>query len=95
VFSSADKLSAPPIGDPTAEGAQLLFIHVICQAVEDHGTPTWRHEVEAFFSGTAFARYCALLGWNQDWARRRIQGFVAKRRSSVGELEAGKAEYGG
>ncbi|HEV3095501.1 MAG TPA: hypothetical protein VG104_00020 [Candidatus Dormibacteraeota bacterium] len=78
MFRSADKLIAPPVGDPTAEAAQLLFIRVICQAVEDHGIPTWRPEVEAFFSGATFARYCSLLGWNRDWARHRIQRFVAQ-----------------
>lgn len=78
MFRSADKLSAPPVGDPTTEGAQLLFIRVICQAVEDHRRPSWRAEVDAFFSGPVFARYCGLLGWNRDWARRRIQRFVAQ-----------------
>jgi hypothetical protein len=77
MFSSADKLIAPTVGDPTVESAQFLFIRVICQAVEDHGMPTWRAEVDAFFSGPVFARYCGLLGWNRDWAQRRIQRFVA------------------
>ena len=90
MFSSADKLSAPPINDPTVEAAQLLFIHVIFQAVEDHDTPTWRNEVEAFFSGSVFARYCALLGWNQDWARRRIQRFVAQGALAAGEHAGGQ-----
>jgi hypothetical protein len=40
--------------------------------------PTWRAEVDAFFSGPVFARYCGLLGWNRDWAQRRIQRFVAQ-----------------
>jgi hypothetical protein len=62
------------------EGAQRLLIHVIGQAIEDFDMTTWRHEVDAFFCGPAFARYCVLLGWNEDWARRRIQRFVAKRR---------------
>jgi hypothetical protein len=78
MFNSADKLSAPPINDPTVEGVQLLFFRVICQAVEDHATPTGRHEVEAFFSGSAFARYCALLGWNHDWARRQLRRSVVR-----------------
>lgn len=77
MFSSADKLIAPTIGDPTVESAQLLFIRVICQAVEDHGMASWRADVDAFFSGPVFARYCGLLGWNRDWARCRIQRFVA------------------
>lgn len=83
MFESADKLIAPPVGDPTTEAAQLLFIRVICQAVEDHGTSARRHEVDAFFSGPTFARYCGLLGWNRDWARHRIQGFVARRESEL------------
>ena len=83
MFKSADKLIAPTVGDPTTEAAQFLFIRVICQAIEDHGTPTRRAEVDAFFSGPDFARYCALLGWNRDWARHRIQRFVGR---SGGEL---------
>ena len=83
MFTSADKLAAAPITDPTVEGAQRLFIHVIRQALEDHGTPSWRNEVDAFFSGPAFASYCALLGWNRDWARSRIQRVVAKRRPAA------------
>lgn len=66
MFRSADRLSAPPITDPTLEGAKLLFARVICQAVEDHCVPAWRDEVDAFFSGPAFARYCALLGWHHQ-----------------------------
>ena len=77
---SDDKLSTLTIRDGNPEGAQLLLIHVIGQAVEDHGMQAWRDEVDAFFSGPAFGRYCVLLGWNEDWARRRIQGFVARRR---------------
>ena len=73
MFSSAAQLSAPPTNDPTREAAQLLFIRVICQAVKDHGAPAWRNEVDAFFSGPAFARYCSLLGWNHVRARRQIQ----------------------
>ena len=87
MFSSADNLIAPTVGDPTAEAAQLLFIRVICQAVEDHGRPSWRAEVEAFFSGPVFAHYCGLLGWNRDWARRRIQRFVAGGASSNSWLD--------
>ncbi len=83
MFRSADKLIAPTVGDPTAEAAQLLCIRVICQAVEDHGMPSWRAEVDAFFSGPAFARYCGLLGWNRDWARHRIRRFVAQRRRQL------------
>ena len=82
MFSSADKLAAPPITDPTVEAARLLFVHVICQAVDDHAAPGWRNEVDAFFSGPTFASYCALLGWNHDWARRRIQHFVRAAGSS-------------
>jgi len=78
MFTSADKLIAPTVGNPTVEATQLLFIRVICQAVEDHGVPSWRAEVDAFFNGPAFARYCGLLGWNRDWAQRRIQRFVAR-----------------
>ncbi len=81
MFSSAHKLAAPSITDATTEGAQLLFIRVICQAVEDHSQSAWRNEVDAFFSGPMFARYCALLGWNPDWARHRIQGYVARRQA--------------
>ena len=76
MFSSADKLIAPQLGDPTVEAAQVLFIRVIRQAVEDHGSPTWRAEVDAFFRGPAFARYCGLLGWNREWAQRRIERFI-------------------
>lgn len=61
MFRSADQPSAPPIGDPLLAGTKLLVARVISQAVEDHGVPAWRDEVDAFFSGPAFARYCALL----------------------------------
>jgi hypothetical protein len=77
MFRSADKLSAPSVGDPGTEAAQLLFIRVICQAVEDHGRPSRRAEVDAFFNGPVFARYCGFLGWNRDWATGRIQRYVA------------------
>jgi len=80
MINSEIKPSPPPIRDANPEGAQLLLIHVISQAVEDHGMGAWRDEVDAFFLGPAFARYCVLLGWNEDWARRRIQRFVAQRR---------------
>jgi hypothetical protein len=80
MFSPDVKPSPPPIRESNPAGAQLLLIHVISQAVEDHGMGAWRHEVDAFFLGPAFARYCVLLGWNEDWARRRIQSFVAQRR---------------
>jgi len=76
---SDDHLSTPPLGDPAPEGGQILLIHVIGQAIADHGVRPWRNEVDAFFGGPAFARYCLLLGWNEDWARRRIQRFVARR----------------
>ena len=76
MFISADKLSAPMVGDPSASGAELLFIRVIEQAVEDHRRPTWRDDVDAFFRGPTFARYCTLLGWNDRWARSRIERFV-------------------
>jgi hypothetical protein len=89
---SADKLPAPPIDDPTPEGAKRLFMQVICQAVEDHGVPVWRDEVDAFFSGPAFARYCGLLGWNDEWARRRIQRLVAPR-PPAREGETRPAQY--
>lgn len=97
MFSSADKLTAPQLGDPTVDAAQLLFLRVIGQAVEDHDSPTWRAEVDAFFSGPAFARYCGLLGWNREWARRRIQRFITSgtrlptqegRRSRAEEIPA-------
>ena len=93
MFTSADKLAAAPITDPTVEGAHRLFIHVIRQALEDHGTPSWRNDVDAFFSGSAFASYCALLGWNRDWARSRIQRFVAKRRPAARAIEICRAQY--
>jgi hypothetical protein len=93
MFSSADTLSAPPITDPTVEGAQRLFIHVIWQAVEDHSTPSWRHEVDAFFAGPAFASYCAMLGWNHHWARRQIERFVATRRRRAGAIASRGAQY--
>jgi hypothetical protein len=64
MFRSADQPSARPISHPLVEGATLLVARVISQAVEDHGVPAWRDEVDAFFAGPAFARYCALLGWN-------------------------------
>jgi len=76
MLSLDDRLSTPPRNDPTPDGAQVLLIHVIGQAITDHGAMAWRDEVDAFFCGPAFARYCALLGWNEDWARRRIQRFV-------------------
>jgi len=76
MLSLDDRLSTPPSNDPAPDGAQVLLIHVIGQAITDHGARAWRDEVDAFFCGPAFARYCALLGWNEDWARRRIQRFV-------------------
>jgi hypothetical protein len=80
MFRPAEKLSAPPLNDAAPEGGKLLLIEVICQAVEDRGAPTWRNDVDAFFSGPAFARYCGLLGWDEDWARRRIGRLPAPRR---------------
>jgi hypothetical protein len=76
MLSLDDRLSTPPRSDPTPDGTHVLLIHVIGQAITDHGAMAWRDEVDAFFCGPAFARYCALLGWNEDWARRRIQRFV-------------------
>jgi hypothetical protein len=76
MLSLDDRLSTPPANDRAPDGAQVLLIHVIGQAITDHGARAWRDEVDAFFCGPAFARYCALLGWNEDWARRRIQRFV-------------------
>jgi hypothetical protein len=90
MFSPADKLIAPQVGDPTVDAAQLLFVRVICQAVEDYGTPARRAEIDAFFSGPAFARYCGLLGWNRDWAQRRIQRFI----TSGAPLPLGKPASG-
>jgi hypothetical protein len=78
--SSDHTLSTTPSNHPTPEGAHVLLIHVIGQAITDHGAKAWRDEVDAFFCGPAFARYCALLGWNEDWARRRIQCFVSSLR---------------
>jgi hypothetical protein len=88
MLSSDDTLSTTPSNDPTAQGAQVLLIHVIGQAITDHGARAWRDEVDAFFYGPAFARYCVLLGWNEDWARRRIQRFVSsltRSRTTHGE----------
>jgi hypothetical protein len=74
---SHDRLSTPPGNDPALEGAQVLLIHVIGQAIADHGVGTWRDEVDAFFCSPVFARYCVLLGWNEGWVRCRIQRFVS------------------
>ena len=93
MFSSADTLAAPPITDPTVEGAHRLFLNVICQAIADYGSPSWRHDVDAFFAGPAFAGYCVLLGWNHDSARRRVQGFVAKRRPAAIAVEMRRPQY--
>lgn len=93
MFCSADKLSAPPITDPTTEGAQLLFVRVIGQALEDHDTPSRRREVDAFFSGPAFAWYCAMLGWNHDWARRRIQSSMIRGRQPRRKGTIRQAQY--
>jgi hypothetical protein len=93
MFSSADKLTAPPIIDPTIEGAERLFIRVIGQALEDHETPSRRREVDAFFSGPAFARYCAMLGWNRDWARRRIQSSMIRGRQPRRKATIRGAQY--
>jgi hypothetical protein len=93
MFRSDGKLSTPPMRDPAPEGAQILLIHVIGQAIEDFGITTWRREVDAFFCGPAFARYCVLLGWNEDWARRRIQRFVAQRRPLGRAVDMRRAEY--
>jgi hypothetical protein len=84
MLSLDERLSTPPSNDPTPDGAQVLLIHVIGQAITDHGARAWRDEVDAFFCGAAFARYCALLGWNEDWARHRIQRFVnSPRRNRI------------
>jgi len=80
MLRSLDKLSTPPRSDPTPEGSQVLLIHVIGQAIADHGVQSWRDDVEAFFGGATFARYCALLGWNEEWARRRIQCTISQPR---------------
>jgi hypothetical protein len=80
MLSLDDRLSTPPSNDPAPDGAQVLLIHVISQAIADHGARAWRDEVDAFFCGPAFARYCALLGWNEDWARHRIQRYVSSPR---------------
>jgi len=80
---SDDNLSTRPSNDLAPQGAQVLLIHVISQAIADHGVWTLRDEVDAFFCGPAFARYCVMLGWNEEWARRRIQRFVARRRPAA------------
>ena len=80
MFTSAHTLSAPATSDPTVEGARRLFARVIRQALDDHAAPTRRDEVDAFFGGPVFARYCALLGWDDDEGRRRVQAHVARRR---------------
>jgi hypothetical protein len=79
MFTSADVRPAPTTADPTTEGAKRLFERVICQAVDDGGVPTWRDDVEAFFAGPAFARYCALLGWSKAGAWRRVEGLITQR----------------
>jgi hypothetical protein len=93
MLRSDEQLATPPLREPAPEGAQILLIHVIGQAIEDFGIATWRHEVDAFFCGPAFGRYCVLLGWNEDWARRRIQRFVAGRRQAGGNGRPGSAQY--
>ena len=55
--------AAPPIKDGTLDAARLLVVNVIRQAVKDHRKQAWRDDVDNFFSGPAFARYCVLLGW--------------------------------
>lgn len=72
MFTSADRLTAPPLRDSSAEPFKALLAGVIHQAVDDLGSILWRDDVDAFFSGPAFGRYCTLLGWNQEWVRRHI-----------------------
>jgi hypothetical protein len=83
MVKSDDDLSTAPISAPAPEGAQALLIHVIGQAIADHGIQTWRAEVDAFFGGPAFGRYCELLGWNEEWARRRIRCVISKPRYQI------------
>jgi hypothetical protein len=66
MFRSVGKPTAAPIKDGTLDAAKLLVVNVIRQAVKDHREQAWRDDVDNFFSGPAFARYCVLLGWNHD-----------------------------
>jgi hypothetical protein len=79
MVTSADARPASATSDPATEAAKRLFERVIYQAVDDGGVPTWRDDVEAFFAGPAFARYCALLGWSKAGAWRRVEGLITRR----------------
>jgi hypothetical protein len=72
MFMSADSLTAPTITDSSTTPLKSLLVGVISQAVADRALARWQADVEAFFSGPAFARYCGLLGWNEQWVRRHI-----------------------
>ena len=72
MFTSTDRLSAPPVRESLAEPFKALLAGVIDQAIDDLGSNRWCQDVDTFFSGPAFGRYCTLLGWNQEWVRRHI-----------------------
>ncbi|HET9848869.1 MAG TPA: hypothetical protein VFR68_09985 [Candidatus Dormibacteraeota bacterium] len=72
MFISADRLTAPPVSECSTEPFKALLVSVIDQAIEDLSSTRWREDVDAFFSGSAFGRYCTLIGWNQEWMRRHI-----------------------
>ena len=72
MFTSADRLTAPTITDSSNEPHKSLLVRVIGQAIDDLPSSRWQHDVEAFFQGPVFRRYCLILGWNQEWVRGRI-----------------------
>jgi hypothetical protein len=72
MLTSADNLTAPSISDCSADPFKALLVRVIGQAIEDRGQSRWQRDADRFFAGPAFARYCLLLGWNQEWVSRRL-----------------------
>lgn len=72
MFTSADRLAAPSVSDSSVVPFKALLAGVIDQAIADLTSSRWHEDVDAFFSGPAFGRYCTLLGWNQEWVRSHI-----------------------
>jgi len=78
MFVSADRLPSPATDDDTSPGAEALLLRVIGQAVEDSLQTSHRADAHSFLSGPTFRRYCALLGWDPDWAQQRITRYLSE-----------------
>ncbi len=72
VYAAAEKAPAIP-----AEVVHSLLTRVIWQALADLSVPAYRQEAQEFFSGSTFAEYCDMLGWNVRRAREGLGRFVS------------------